>query len=203
MWSMSSHNVSVPWDDATLVAGLKRRDPQTVEHAVVTYAPKLYRYAFYQLQDASSAEDLVSDVIMRMLEKIDGYEYTGVPFQSWLFRIARNLVTDVYRRRRTPVLSLEAWQEGPDHQDVGALDPRLEQLLDRDLLQAALAQLTPEQRQVLTLRIVEGWQPAEIAVMLDRSIDSVKSLQYRALQTLRRFAAQTWATADDEGGAHL
>jgi RNA polymerase sigma-70 factor (ECF subfamily) len=200
---MPSYKVVTPWDDETLVAGLKRREPQAVEHAVVTYAPKLYRYALYQLQNSMAAEDLVSDVITRMLEKIDGYEYTGVPFQSWLFRIARNLVTDIYRKRRTPVLSLESWQEEHELQEVGALDPRLEQLLDRDRLQVALAQLTPEQRQVLTLRVVEGWQPADIAVMLDRSIDSVKSLQYRALQALRRVVAQTWAAADDERGASL
>jgi RNA polymerase sigma-70 factor (ECF subfamily) len=179
------------WTDERLVAGLKRREGPAVEHAVTTYAPKLYRYAVYQLGDPAAADDLVSEVITRMLEKIDGYQYTGVPLQAWLFRIAHNLLMDSYRqRRKLPVVSLDAWQERPAAPEIGAPDARLDQVLDRDVLLAALAQLTDEQRQVLVLRFVEGWQPAEIATLLGRSIDSVKSLQYRATQTMQRILAQ-------------
>lgn len=180
------------WTDERLVAGLKRREGSAVEHAVTTYAPKLYRYAVYQLGDPAAADDLVSEVITRMLAKIDGYQYTGVPFQAWLFRIAHNLLMDSYRQtRKLPVVSLEAWQDRPDAPDIGAPDARLDQILDRDVLLAALAQLTDEQRQVLVLRFVEGWQPAEIAELLGRSIDSVKSLQYRATQAMQRILAQS------------
>ena len=73
-------------------------------------------------------------------------------------------------------------------------------MLDRDLLLAALAQLTDEQRQVLILRFVEGWQPAEIATLLGRSIDSVKSLQYRATQAMQRILAQDLRPIEKETG---
>jgi RNA polymerase sigma-70 factor (ECF subfamily) len=184
----------MPWNDETLVAGLKRRDGPAVEFAVETYAPRLYRYAVYQLGDTAAAEDLVSEVVTRMLEKIDGYTYTGAPFQAWLFQIARNLVTDNYRQRaRAQVVSLEVWLEGGEGYDVGANDTRIESLADQDTLLRVLAQLTDEQRQVITLRLIEGWQPAEIAELLGRSIDSVKSLQYRAIQAMRRCVEQMQA----------
>jgi RNA polymerase sigma-70 factor (ECF subfamily) len=184
----------MPWNDETLVAGLKKRDGPAVEFAVETYAPRLYRYAVYQLGDTAAAEDLVSEVVTRMLEKIDGYTYTGAPFQAWLFQIARNLVTDSYRQRaRAQGVSLEVWLEGGEGYDLGANDTRIESLADQDTLLRVLAQLTDEQRQVITLRLIEGWQPAEIAELLGRSIDSVKSLQYRAIQAMRRCVEQLQA----------
>jgi RNA polymerase sigma-70 factor (ECF subfamily) len=176
------------WDDESLIAALKRREHAAITYAAETYAPKLYRYAYYQLNDAAAAEDLVSEVITRMLEKIDDVRYVGAPFQSWLFSIARNLVTDGYRRKgRAQVLSLD----NPLHREatgnLAQLDAEVESMADREALVKVMANLTDEQRQVLTLRIIEGWQPAEIARLLGRSIDSVKSLQYRALQALRRY----------------
>lgn len=175
-------------DDETLIRALKARDEAAVAYAVETYAPKLYRYAFYQLNDTAAAEDLVSEVITRMLEKIDEVQYVGAPFQAWLFSIARNLVTDSYRRKgRAQVLSLDSTTGREAIHEVASLDPHLESLADRDALLKMMARLTDEQRQILTLRVIEGWQPAEIARLLGRSVDSVKSLQYRALQSLRRF----------------
>lgn len=174
-------------DDEVLIGALKARDERAVTYAVETYAPKLYRYAIYQLGDGAAAEDLVSEVITRMLEKIDDLRYTGAPFQAWLFSIARNLVTDSFRRNgRAQVFSLDSSTGREAIGDVADLDVHLESLADRDALLKIMAHLTDEQRQILTLRVIEGWQPAEIAQLLGRSIDSVKSLQYRALQSLRR-----------------
>jgi RNA polymerase sigma-70 factor, ECF subfamily len=181
----------MPWNDETLVADLKRRDSMAIQFAVETYAPRLYRYAAYQLGDPASAEDLVSEVITRMLEKIDSYNYTGAPFQAWLFQIARNLVTDSYRRKsKAQVVSLEGYLEASEGQHLGAQDTRLELLADQDMLSRVLAMLTDEQRQIITLRLVEGWQPSEIAELLGKSVDSVKSLQYRAIQAMRRCIEQ-------------
>ena len=178
----------MPWDDAKLVEALKSRDSEAVQYAVETYVPKLYRYGMYELKDHVAAEDLASEVIMRMLEKIDTFVYTGVPLQMWLFRIARNLVTDHYRRKsKMGETSLELWLEENDGHHPSATDTGVELLGEREMLREALAHLTGEQRQVLMLRLIEGWQPAEIAELLGRSVDSVKSLQYRALQSLRRY----------------
>lgn len=177
---------TMQWNDETLVQALKRRDSGAVQYAVEIYAPKLYRYATYQTGDAEVAEDIVSEVITRMLEKIDTYNYTGAPFQTWLFSIARNLIADLYRRKkRARVLSLDG-DGASEAAELGIADSRLDGLADREALVQAMSRLTDEQRQIVTLRLVEGWEPAEIARLLGRSIDSVKSLQYRALQAMKR-----------------
>src|SRR5690348_12417655 len=97
-------------DDASLVAGLRRGDVEAVEYVTQHFAPALYRFAYYQLQDGIIAEDLVSEVMVRMIKRIDTFVLEQATFQAWLFRIARNLIADHYRvLRRRPQVSLEQW----------------------------------------------------------------------------------------------
>ncbi|HMA33051.1 MAG TPA: RNA polymerase sigma factor [Chloroflexia bacterium] len=174
-------------DDAALVAGLQRGDPWAVEYVVQQYAPPLYRYAYYQVQDAMLAEDLVSEVMMRMIGSVDRFVLESTPFQAWLFRIARNLIADHYRaRKRRPQVSLESWLAADPSGEPGGTDRGIDDLPDRQELQAGLATLTDEQRQVVLLHVVEGWELPQVARLLDRSLPSVKSLYYRGVDSLRR-----------------
>jgi RNA polymerase sigma-70 factor (ECF subfamily) len=166
---------------------LKKREVEAVQYTVETYAPRLYRFAMYQIGNNETAEDIASEVVARMLEKIDGYTYKGAPFQTWLFSIARNLITDLYRKKmKAQVISLSGSEGQKETEEIGSIDSGLESLADRDELLRAMRLLTEDQRQIVTLRLVEGWEPAEIAQLLGRSVDSVKSLQYRALQAMKR-----------------
>jgi RNA polymerase sigma-70 factor, ECF subfamily len=184
-------------DDTILVAGLQRGDTRAIEYVVQQYAPALYRYAYYQLQDAMLAEDVVSEVMARMVGRVDKYVLESTPFQAWLFRIARNLIADHYRaRKRRPQVSLETWLEIDPSQEPGGLDTQILDLPDREELMAGLALLTEEQRQVILLHVVEGWELPQVAKLLDRSVPSVKSLYYRGVQSLRRVLARS---ADPQG----
>ena len=178
-------------DDASLVAGLQRGDAEAVEYVVQQYAPALYRFAYYQLQDAVIAEDLVSEVMVRMIARIDTFTLGQATFQAWLFRITRNLITDHYRSRgRRPQVSLEQWLDAEPGKEPGCNDVELEVLLDREQLAVGLAALTDEQRQVILLHVVEGWELPQVAELLDRSVASVKSAYYRGIQSLRRALAR-------------
>jgi RNA polymerase sigma-70 factor (ECF subfamily) len=187
IWSTAYAPAGVFADDAALVAALKRGEADAVTYVVQQYVPSLYRYVYYQVQDAMLAEDLVSDVLMKMLGNVGTYVQGGTPFQAWLFRIARNRIVDHYRaRRRRPQVSLEAWLTDDPGAEPGASDAGLAALPERDALQTGLAELTAEQRQVILLHVVDGWELPEVARMLDRSVPSVKSLYYRGVQSLRR-----------------
>jgi RNA polymerase sigma-70 factor (ECF subfamily) len=177
-------------DDPTLLAGLKRGDPEAVEYAVHRYAPALYRFAYYQLHDATAAEDLVAEVMARMVCRVDSFVLEQVSFQTWLFRIARNLVADHYRtRKRRPQISLEEWLMLEPECEPGRPDPHLEAVPEREELLKALHTLTQEQQQVIIMHAVEGWDMPRVALMLERSLASVKGLYYRGMESLRRALA--------------
>ena len=174
-------------NDSELVEGLKNGDTRVVQYVVQQYAPALYRFAFYQLQDAQSAEDLVSEVMARMIRHIDTFVLEQASFQAWLFRIARNLAADFYRaRKRRPQVSLEAMMLDSSGYEPGEKDARLDVIFDRDSLRVGLLSLTDEQRQVIVLHVIEGWELPQVAEMLGKSLPSVKSLYYRGVQSLRR-----------------
>jgi RNA polymerase sigma-70 factor, ECF subfamily len=173
-------------DDMTLVTGLQRGDPRAVEFVVERFASTLYRFAYYQMNDAAAAEDLVAEVMARVVGRIDGFRLEQATFEAWVFRIARNLIADHYRsRKRKPHLSLEAMMEAQPENEPRQNDPDIQNILDRDQLREGLAALTDEQRQVIVLHVIEGWELPQVARLLDRTIPSVKGLYYRGVQSLR------------------
>ncbi len=147
------------------------------------FYPKLYNYAYLQLGDVQQAEDLASEVLLRVLESLKGYRFRGVPLAAWVFRIARNYLIDLSRRRqRRPQVSLyEGIPDAENGPQVAA-----ERVIARDELRLALTRLTEEQRQVIILKFVEGMDNTSVARVLGRSQGAVKSLQHRALVSLRK-----------------
>jgi RNA polymerase sigma-70 factor (ECF subfamily) len=147
------------------------------------FYPKLYNYAYLQLGDVQQAEDLASEVLLRVLESLKGYHFRGVPLAAWVFRIARNYLIDLNRRRqRRPQVSL--YDAIPDTHD--SPQTAAERSIAQDELRLALTRLTEEQRQVIILKFVEGMDNACVARVLGRSQGAVKSLQHRALVSLKR-----------------
>ncbi|HMA33712.1 MAG TPA: RNA polymerase sigma factor [Chloroflexia bacterium] len=174
-------------DEASLVTALQQGDACAAEWVVQRYAPALYRYAYYQLQDATLAEDLVAEVLLRLVAHLDDFGHTTSPLEAWLFCIAHNLVVDHYRvRKRRPQISLEHWLGVVPDGEPTVPDSQIDGLPEREELKAGLAQLTAEQRHVILLHVVEGWELPQVARLLDRTLPSVKSLYYRGLQGLRR-----------------
>jgi len=172
------------WD---LVQRAQELDVSALTWLYQTYYPKVYNYAFLHLGDVATAEDLASDVMLKVLESLKDYRFRGIPFAAWVFRIARNRVIDVHRRRRRR--GEVGLQEGIV---AGRDDPpaMAERALERGQLQAALLLLTEEQRQVIILKFIEGFDNPTVARILGRSQGAVKSLQHRALASLRRILAE-------------
>ncbi|HXG36077.1 MAG TPA: sigma-70 family RNA polymerase sigma factor [Dehalococcoidia bacterium] len=151
------------------------------------YYPKVYNYALVQLGDMHLAEDLASSVMLKILESIGSYKYKGVPFAAWAFRIARNQIIDLHRRRkRRGEVNLDyAVATNSDYDP----QPMAERALERSRIQQALQHLTGDQRQVIVLKFIEGFDNGSIARILGRSEGAIKSLQHRALLSLRRHLA--------------
>ena len=166
-----------------LVQRAQAMDESALASLYATYYPRIYNSAFLHLGDVQGAEDLASEVMLKLLESINKYQFRGMPFSAWVFRIARNKLIDLHRRRKRRgevdlTEPLAAMQISPQ-----AL---AERALDRGQLQLALKYLTEEQRQVIVLKFIEGFDNGSIARILGRSEGAVKSLQHRALHALRR-----------------
>lgn len=184
--------------DAELVKRLQKGDSEAVGVLLEEYADRLYNYAFYRCGDHYLAEDIVSETFTRIIEKIGTYERREVPFKAWVFRIAHNQLANHLRyRSRHQAMSLDATNgEGerlvdpPD--DWGAADGGLmaSQLAEREELRHAILQLPEDQKTIFVLRFIEGLDLEEVTTLLDKSLASVKSLQYRAVMNLRRSLEQ-------------
>jgi len=170
-------------DEHILLERAKQCDQAAWAELYDRYASRIYAYIYRRVGDARLAEDLTGDVFVRVLQAIQAERFWHTSFQSWLYRIAHNLVVDFYRRRP----AVQDWQldEGlmAAHDD---LDSALTERLSHRRLRAAISRLTPEQQQVLTLRFGEGLPAREVAEILDKSVGAVEALQHRALAALRR-----------------
>ena len=151
------------------------------------YQRSIFRYLYYRVGDQQTAEDLTSEVFLRMIEKISSYRDQRTSFQAWLFQIARNLSIDHYRKmkaRDESALKDEYPEEGEQPAEI----------LDRDLtsekLFQALEELPVNQRDVIVMRFVVGMPVGEVADTLHKTEDSIKGLQRRALLALREILTE-------------
>jgi len=152
------------------------------------FSPEIYRYLLRHLDGRrEAAEDLTEEVFLKVLERLGSYQFRGLPFSAWLYRIARNHMIDHLRARpKQPVGSLDAVPEIPERQAELVLD----RSLDRQELTYALLRLTSDQRQVVAHRFLDGYSTAETATMMGKTEDAVKKLQARGLMQLRRILEQ-------------
>jgi RNA polymerase sigma-70 factor, ECF subfamily len=176
-------------DKKTLAEGLRRRDPELLDRLIEEYQYRLFRYLVYITGDHERAEDFFQETWIRVLER--GYQYDGkFKFEAWLFAIARNLVIDWQRQKKTQ--SLDALTDPEEGKGMEIADEKADSPLrlvlqgeEADKVQASLQQLPATYREVLLLRFQEEMQLEEIARIQATPISTVKSRLYRGLDALK------------------
>lgn len=147
------------------------------------YSDALYAYAFKHVGTAQIAEDIVADTFRRFLTALERGGGPQDHLQAYLYRIAHNLITDLYRREPPPAHELDEDRLVED--SPGPAGVLVEQQ-EAESVRQALRLLTPEQRQVVTLKFLEGWSSEEIAQAMEKSLGAVKALQHRGVAALQR-----------------
>ncbi len=179
-------------NEQSLLQQARRLDKQALAEVYDLYSPALYRYCYRLLGSAPQAEDCVAETFARFLQAL--YQGKGPTqfLKAYLYRTAHNWVVDQYRRQPLPSLPLESAYLPAD---PSSLHQTAEEHFEQERIRAALFQLTPNQRQVIMLKFLEGWSTEEIAIAISKPVSAVKALQHRALEALRRVLLIT----DDEG----
>ncbi len=179
-----------------LAKRVSQRDVEAFQALYETHLDTVYRYVYYKVGNGQLAEDLTQQIFLKAWEAIHRYQWRELPFQHWLLRLARNAVIDHYRSVKPSNASLlDPMGEG--------IDPEVEIAHGEmvQTLQDAVRQLPEEQREVIVLRFIEQMPHAEVARHLGKSAATVRVIQHRALQALRRLLDQDEEQATKKSGS--
>lgn len=158
------------------------QDPESFGKLYDLYVSRIYRFIYFKVPTAEEAQDLTSEVFLKLWEHIKG----GKPVRTigpLLFQIARNTVIDFYRSR-AKTASAGALEDFANLVDEKGLS-RLKLAGDLNALRNALRELKDEYREVIVLHHIEGFEHKEIAAVIGKSPMAARVLLHRAMQTLR------------------
>jgi RNA polymerase sigma-70 factor, ECF subfamily len=158
-----------------------QKDPSRFADLYEQNFERVYAFIARRVRDRDVTQDLTSEVFHQAFANLSRFEWRGVPFAAWLFRIASNAIVDFAKRaskERDVPFSLDALSDAGANQ----IDDRIEQ---RALLFQLVGRLPDDQRRVIGMRFAEEKSIREIAQELRRSEGAIKQLQFRALQNLR------------------
>lgn len=179
--------MSMESETSAIARGLRRRDPDLLDHLIEQYQHRLLRYLICLTRNRDLAEDLFQETWIRVLER--GSQYDGKhEFSTWLYAVARNLTID-YMRRKAPV-SLDGLMDAEDHVPLEPADPRplawevMAQHEQSERVGFALRGMPAEYRETVMLRFQEGMALEEIATVTGTRLGTVKSRLYRGLNML-------------------
>lgn len=145
------------------------------------FLERIYRFIYLKTMDRPTAEDLTSQTFMKALEHIRSFDASKGSFSSWIYRIARNTVTDYYRARRSDVVLEDAWgiaQESTVERDTDTS-------LHMDRVQKYLKELSSREREIILMRVWGEASYEEIANALGVSEASCKMAYSRGIKKLR------------------
>ena len=162
-------------------SGLPRDADAALRQLYSRHATALHGYVQPFCPDRASADDIVQETFIRAWRHLPQLSADDRPIRPWLFKVARNLLTDARRTARARPVTTQA-QPAEDAAD----DTRLDQVLDRQLLTGALQRLSPAHRTVLVETYYHGGTLAAVARQLQIPPGTARSRLHYALHALRR-----------------
>ncbi len=163
-----------------------KEKPDAIRPLYRHYFPRIFAYVACRVTSKQDTEDLTSEIFLKMVASIDGFEYRGAgSFAGWIFQIANNTVKQFYRAdERWQTTLIDALPE------LHSTDPLPDEAFSRKerlrWLQSALETLTPRRREIIMLRFASGLRNQEIAGVLGLDERTVASHLCRALEDLQQ-----------------
>lgn len=177
---MNRHRTAAELEEERAQIEAAQRDRAAFTPLYERYVDQIYAYVLSLTRNKEEAEDVTAATFAKAIEELPRFEWRGVPYSAWLYRVATNLVA---RERRRP-----GWVELDPYRPADVEDPAdVAERLDRDHeVRRAVAALPGDQRQVVMLRFGGEMTCREIGDVMGRSEGAVKLLTFRALTAMRR-----------------
>ncbi len=145
------------------------------------FVEKIYRYVLYHVKNKAVTEDITGEVFLKAWRAISSCKGREYSFSAWLYRIAHNqLVDEIREKQRSPFLRLE------DAESIRDSRSSVEEYSEQQELLGVIDCLPSNQRRVVILKFIEGFDNREIARTMGKREGAIRALQMRALATLRK-----------------
>ena len=166
--------------DERLLIEAAQKDPARFADLYEISFERVYAYVVRRVRDRAEAEDVTAEVFQHALANLKRFEWRGIPFCAWLYRIAANLISDRWQKS-----GREIAVESERIESMPVSPAEIEEVERRATLFRLVDTLPAEQRNVVVLRFVQQKSIKEVAREIRKSEGAVKQLQFRALTNLR------------------
>jgi RNA polymerase sigma-70 factor (ECF subfamily) len=167
--------------DERLLIEEAQKDPARFAELYEEHFERVYAYVVRRVRDRAETEDLTSEVFHHALAHLDKYEWRGIPFAAWLYRIAANLISDRWERMGREPLAGDPEQI----EAVQAAGGEFDEVERRATLFRLVDTLPAEQKRVVMLRFIDQKSIKDVAKEICKTEGAVKQLQFRALTALK------------------
>ena len=182
-------------EEDRLLARARQGEQGAIGQIYKAFFDPVYRFIRWRVNDPALAEDLTSDVFIKFLSALQSPHAPRQSARGWLFRVARNVLYDhVQRAIPTEVLNDDLY--APSEHDAEA---QVLRNMDAERVRRTLRMLAADQQEVLILRFAQMMSLQETAETMNRSVSAIKSLQFRAIETLRQILSESGLEAEQHG----
>lgn len=181
VYSISSSNFKEADGMALLFARAKKGEEAAFGEIYNLFFKKIYRFIFFRVGHKEVAEDLAEDVFLKAFSKIASINESGA-FEGWLYQIARNLVIDYYRQKKS-IVALEDIENTLEY-ETNVIDIVNLQEQQKVFLKL-LKELGAEQQVVIKLKFLEDLENSEIAELMHKNEGAIRVIQHRAIIKLQ------------------
>jgi RNA polymerase sigma-70 factor (ECF subfamily) len=172
----------IPSEDR-LLAQARQGQQDAIMQIYENYFPPIFQFIRLRVGERALAEDLASEVFVKLVDALQSSTAPRHSLRGWLFRVARNEIHDHYgKSRQLPITSLDEWLPASSDNDP---EVQFMRMVGVERARRAIRMLAAEQQEVLILRFGQMLSLQETADIMGKSTNAVKSLQFRAINTLR------------------
>jgi len=178
----------------SLLERARRGDKSALSAMYESYFASVYQFIRFRIRDPREAEDIASDVFLKLLDAFGKRAGPRQSLRGWLFRVARNEVNAHYGKAREMLdTAFDDWEPAPAVSAEDDLESRTIRSLEGERARQAIRMLPADQQEVLLLRFGEGLSLEETAEIMGKRVGAIKSLQFRAVETLRNILGKVSA----------